>query len=104
MVLPSRTTATWKEQFGRVLTEAMACGVPVVGSNSGAIPEVIADAGLIFPEGDAMSLAAQLQRLANEHTLAVELGRRGMARVVDNYSQKRIAAKTAAFLQELATQ
>ena len=57
LVLPSRTTPVWKEQFGRVLIEAMACGVPVVGSNSGAIPEVVGEAGLIFPEGDAAALA-----------------------------------------------
>ncbi|MFN2202543.1 MAG: glycosyltransferase, partial [Caldilineaceae bacterium] len=45
-VLPSRTTPTWKEQFGRVLIEAMSCGVPVIGSDSGEIPHVVADAGL----------------------------------------------------------
>ena len=45
LALPSRTTPTWKEQFGRVLIEAMACGVPVVGSDSGEIPHVIGDAG-----------------------------------------------------------
>jgi len=63
LVLPSRTTRVWKEQFGRVLVEAMACKVPVVGSDSGAIPEVIGDAGLVFPEGDAEALAACLRRL-----------------------------------------
>ena len=63
LVLPSRTTPVWKEQFGRVLAEAMACRVPVVGSDSGAIPEVIGDAGLTFPEGDADALAERLGRL-----------------------------------------
>ena len=48
LVLPSRTTPRWKEQFGRVLIEAMACGVPPVGSDSGEIPHVIDDAGLVF--------------------------------------------------------
>ena len=43
--MPSRTLPNWKEQFGRVIIEAMACGVPVVGSDSGAIPDVIGDAG-----------------------------------------------------------
>jgi len=41
LVLPSRSRSFWKEQFGRVLIEAMACGVPVIGSSSGEIPNVI---------------------------------------------------------------
>lgn len=49
-ILPSITTPFWKEQFGMVLTEAMATGRIVIGSNSGAIPEVIGDAGFIVPE------------------------------------------------------
>ena len=57
LVLPSLSRPNWVEQFGRVLTEAMACGVPVVGSRSGEIPWVIGDAGRIFPEGDADALA-----------------------------------------------
>jgi glycosyltransferase involved in cell wall biosynthesis len=101
LVLPSRTTRTWKEQFGRVLTEAMACGVPVIGSNSGAIPEVIGDAGLIFPEGDANALASLLHQLSNDAALANTLRARGLARVAEHYTQDCIAAKTAEFLAEL---
>src|SRR5262249_36913870 len=41
LALPSLTAPHWKEQYGRIIAEAMACGVPVVGSDSGAIPEVI---------------------------------------------------------------
>jgi glycosyltransferase involved in cell wall biosynthesis len=52
LVLSSRTRPNWKEQFGRVLVEAMACEVAVVGSDSGEIPHVIGEAGLIFPEDD----------------------------------------------------
>ncbi|MEM4972674.1 MAG: glycosyltransferase family 4 protein [Candidatus Hadarchaeales archaeon] len=47
LVLPSITTPSWKEQFGRVLVEAMATGRVVIGSNSGAIPEVIGNAGYV---------------------------------------------------------
>ncbi len=104
LVLPSRTTTTWKEQFGRVLTEAMACGVPVIGSDSGAIPEVVGTAGLIFPEGDAQALATQLRQLSNDKALVAELHKRGVARVAENYTQDRIADQTAAFLQELLHQ
>jgi len=57
LVLPSVSMPTWKEQYGRVIAEAMGCGVPVVGSDSGAISEVVGSAGLIVPEGDASALA-----------------------------------------------
>ncbi len=63
LVLPSRTTPRWKEQFGRVLIEAMACETPVVGSDSGEIPRVIGDGGLLFVEGEANILAQRLLRL-----------------------------------------
>ncbi|NBD34527.1 MAG: glycosyltransferase, partial [Chloroflexi bacterium] len=52
LALPSRTRSNWMEQFGRVLIEAMACGVAVVGAESGEIPYVIGDAGLLCPEDD----------------------------------------------------
>ena len=68
LVLPSRTTAQWAEQFGRILVEAMWCGVPVVGSDSGAIPWVVESTGggLVFPEGDVGALAARLDELAGD--------------------------------------
>jgi glycosyltransferase involved in cell wall biosynthesis len=94
LVLPSRTTPVWKEQFGRVLVEAMSCGTPVIGSDSGAIPEVIGDAGLIFAEGDAEALAACLRRLAQSPELRRELGERGRRRVAEHYTVERIARQT----------
>lgn len=99
LVLPSRTTYVWKEQFGRVLIEAMACKVPVIGSDSGAIPEVIGDAGLIFPEGNAQALAVCLQRLIASPELRQELAERGYLRATTLYSQERIARHTADFYQ-----
>jgi len=62
-VLPSLTTKYWKEQFGRVLIEAMACEVPVIGSSSGEIPYVINKTGLIFKEGDEDDLAKEIYLL-----------------------------------------
>ena len=102
VVLPSRTTRVWKEQFGRVLAEAMACTVPVVGSDSGAIPEVIGDAGLVFPEGDANALTARLCALRDDAALRRELGGRGRERAVREFSEARLAELTAAFYRELA--
>ena len=93
LVLPSRTTRRWKEQFGRVLIEAMACGVPVVGSDSGAIPETIGDVGLIFPEGDAQALSECLSRLQANPALRLELVRRGRKRATE-FTHRRIAERT----------
>jgi glycosyltransferase involved in cell wall biosynthesis len=91
LALPSRTTRTWKEQFGRVLPEAMSCGIPLVGSSSGEIPHVIGDAGLIYPEGDVAALAGQLRRLAEDPALCAELGRRGRVRALERYTQAALA-------------
>ena len=101
LVLPSRGTAVWKEQYGRVLVEAMACGVPVVGSDSGAIPEVVGDAGLIFPEGDAGALVDRLRELRTSPALRSELARQGHARVIAHFSQERVAQQTIAFYLRL---
>jgi glycosyltransferase involved in cell wall biosynthesis len=94
LVLPSRTRPNWKEQFGRVLVEAMACGVSVVGSDSGEIPHVIGDAGLVFPEGELEALRQLLVRLRQQPDLRADLARRGRQRVLDHYTQAQIAART----------
>jgi glycosyltransferase involved in cell wall biosynthesis len=94
LVLPSRTRPNWKEQFGRVLVEAMACGVPVIGSDSGEIPHVAGDAGLIFPEGQVDALRACLGQLVDRPELRASLGRRGRERVLAHYTQAQIADRT----------
>lgn len=91
LVLPSHTTRSWKEQFGRVLIEAMSCGVPVVGSSSGEIPRVIGDAGLVFPEGDRAALAGAMSQLAANPALCATLGGRGRERVLKHYTQTALA-------------
>jgi glycosyltransferase involved in cell wall biosynthesis len=71
LVLPSRRTEVWEEQFGLILAEAMAEATVTVGSRTGAIPEVIASEDLLFDENDHHQLAAILERLvANEVELA----------------------------------
>jgi glycosyltransferase involved in cell wall biosynthesis len=101
LVLPSLTRRNWKEQFGRILIEAMACEVPVVGSSSGEIPHLIADAGLIFPEGDVEALRDALSRLMQEPDLRLALGQKGRARVLAHYTQQQIAAETYTLYQRL---
>lgn len=91
LVLPSRTTKSWMEQFGRVLVEAQACETPVVGSSSGAIPEVIQDAGCVFPEGDVTALRGVLSALRLDPALRQRLGKAGRQRVLEWYSWASIA-------------
>jgi glycosyltransferase involved in cell wall biosynthesis len=94
LVLPSLSRPNWKEQFGRVLIEAMACDVVTLGARSGAIPEVIGDAGLTFAEADAEELRAQLQQLIDDVPLREELRHRGRQRVKDHFTQAAIARHT----------
>lgn len=101
LVLPSRTRRNWKEQFGRVLIEAMACGVPVVASTCGELPNVVGDAGLIFPEGDVPALAAHLQRLDADPALRSTLSAAGRARVLAHYTQRKIAQETVAVYERV---
>jgi glycosyltransferase involved in cell wall biosynthesis len=103
LVLPSLTRSNWKEQYGRVLQEAMACGTPVVGSSSGEIPNVIAEAGLIFPEGDASALAGCLQKLLDNRSLRQTLSVRGLERVQANFTQAQVAARHFALYQKALT-
>jgi glycosyltransferase involved in cell wall biosynthesis len=101
LVLPSLTRDNWKEQFGRVLIEAMACEVPVIGSSSGEIPNLIGEAGVVFPEGDVVALRSSLRELANDTDLRSTLGQRGRKRVLERYTQTQIAADTYAVYKEM---
>lgn len=109
LVLPSETTYQfktltsigWKEQFGHVLIEAMACQVPVIGSNSGEIPNVIGDAGLIFSEGNVTELQECLQRLMHQPGLARELADRGYRRLLEKYTNRALASQLLSFYQTL---
>ena len=89
------------EQFGRVLIEAMACEVAVIGSSSGEIPSVIGDAGLVFQEGDVTELRARLEDLMASAALRADLGRRGRKRVLECYTQARIASETCNLYRQI---
>jgi glycosyltransferase involved in cell wall biosynthesis len=101
LVLPSVSRSNWKEQFGRVLIEAMACDVITIGARSGAIPEVIGDAGLTFAEGNAEELKQHLQRLIEDISLREELRHKGRQRVTENYTQAAIAQKTVRVYRQI---
>ncbi|MDZ7958844.1 MAG: hormogonium polysaccharide biosynthesis glycosyltransferase HpsO [Aulosira sp. DedQUE10] len=109
LVLPSETTykfktltaVGWKEQFGHVIIEAMACKVPVIGSNSGEIPYVIGDAGLIFPEGNAQALANCLTKLIDNPELSQNVGAMGYQKAMDKYTNKALAQQQLDFYKEL---
>jgi glycosyltransferase involved in cell wall biosynthesis len=94
LVLPSLTRPNWKEQFGRVLIEAMACEIAVVGSDSGAIPDVTGNGGMITPENNPHALCDALQHLMNNPQDRAQLGKQGRARVLAHFTHKSIAQAT----------
>ncbi|MEO1070217.1 MAG: hormogonium polysaccharide biosynthesis glycosyltransferase HpsO, partial [Cyanobacteria bacterium J06638_6] len=112
LVLPSETTDSfktltskgWKEQFGHVLIEAMACAIPVVGSDSGEIPYVIDQAGLVFPEGNAAALANHLRLLIEHPTRRQELAEAGYHRTMSRYTNRALAKQLLAFYQDIGVQ
>jgi hypothetical protein len=93
LVVPSLTRSNWKEQFGRVIVEAMACEVPVIGSDSGEIPNVIGDAGVIVPEDDPETLALRIWELMEDRVRRLELGARGRQRVLRFFTQQQVALR-----------
>lgn len=109
LVLPSETTyefktltsVGWKEQFGHVLIEAMACQVPVIGSDSGEIPYVIDNSGLVFPEGDYQALADRLSQLIQQPDKQQYLAQKGYERAMQRYTNKALATELLGFYQEL---
>jgi len=98
-VMTTRTTSRIREQFGRVLVEAMACGIPVIGTTCGAIPEVLDNAGLLLPEGDAGALAQAMRRMLSDRDLRERCARLGRIRIEEHYSWELVARKTYQLFQ-----
>ncbi len=101
LACPSLTTPQWKEQFGRMIVEGFACGVPVVGSSSGEIPTVIGDTGIVTQEGDAEDLARSLSNVLSDPKLKQELGEAGYRRAMENFTWASIARNTLGFFDKL---
>lgn len=102
LVAPSQTAPNWKEQFGRMLIEAFACGVAVIGSDSGEIPRVIDDAGVVVGEKDVEGWARAIERLLRDEEVRKEVAQRGHDRCRSLYSTDAVADKWVALYTELA--
>jgi glycosyltransferase involved in cell wall biosynthesis len=95
LVVPSRTVSSWKEQFGRVVIEALACGVPVVTADSGELPRLVCatGGGWTFPEGSAPALAAVLRGLVGRRPDLRDRGIRGRAIVCEQFDLDALAGR-----------
>lgn len=103
MVAPSQSMRNWREQFGRMIIEAFACGVPVVGSDSGEIPFVIGDAGRVVGEADVAGWAQAIGQLLANPDERDELRSRGLARA-PRYSAATIAKQYRDYYRWLSSQ
>ena len=101
LVLPSCGQEGWKEQFGHVLISAMASKTCIIGSSSGAIPEVIGKCGLIFKEKDTDDLYKKLLKLINNKKLIKLYAQKGFQRVTKYYTNKVLAKKTSMIYKKL---
>ena len=90
-VLPSKKTKTWQEQFGMVLVEAMASSLPIVATKSGAIPEVVGEAGILVEEGNAGELYKALKRVSEDKSLRIKLGKIGRERAKKYFDSQKTA-------------
>lgn len=95
VAVPSIATRKWQEQFGAILIEAMACGRPVVAGDSGAIPEVVGDAGILVRQGDFVALSEAVRGLYENPELRAEIGDRGTARARTLYANEVVAEQIA---------
>jgi glycosyltransferase involved in cell wall biosynthesis len=95
--------ASTGEAFGLVLAEAMACGVPVVGSRSGAIPEIVEDGvtGLLVTARDEVSFADAIEKLVRDERLRKEMGASSLARVQAEFNVERDAEDTLRIYESL---
>jgi phosphatidyl-myo-inositol dimannoside synthase len=101
---PSQTTAHWREQFGRMVVEAFACGVPVISSDSGELPYVVGDAAIVVPERDEDGWVAALRGLIDDPAGRSEWAMRGRDHALANYAWPVVARRHLDFFSELIEQ
>jgi glycosyltransferase involved in cell wall biosynthesis len=101
MCAPSQTTKNWREQFGRMLIEAMACGVPVIASRSGEIPHVLGETGVLLDESDSAQWTAAIEKLLGDAKARADLQSRGLARAHEKYAWPIVARAHLSFFEEL---
>jgi glycosyltransferase involved in cell wall biosynthesis len=89
------------EGFGLPVGEAMACGVPVISTTGGALPEVVGDAGVLVPPADSAALAGAMQELLGNPARARDLGLAGYRRVQEYFTWAKAAEKTVDAYREV---
>lgn len=99
LVLPSITTKTWEEQLGMVLIEAMACGLPIITTDCGAIPEVVGNVAVIVEQRNSVELASAICRLLSSPRLQIKHGKMSLERFRMYFSQE-IFSKTVKKMYE----
>jgi glycosyltransferase involved in cell wall biosynthesis len=95
-IFPSRY-----EGFGLPPLEAMACGTPVVGSNTSSMPEIVGEAGMLFDPDDTAGMASALVRLVSDRPLRAEFSKRAVTQAA-RFSWCRTAELTLAAYQDTA--
>lgn len=103
LVFPAKRTKTWEEQYGMVLTEAMASGLPIIAYNTGAISEIMGDSGILIRERNIKELSAWINRLIDANYLRFKLSRMGRERAEKMFDSRKTAKSIAEIYMELST-